>query len=318
MYQDLCVDYAAKLPPEIGIAWAVSPCNLKCQMCPQERLRHLPRSVLPFDLFKKTIVDIPRNYTGKITLTPYTEPLLFPDFAKYISHTTRALPEALVTLNTNGVLLDETRGRQIIDSGLKGLIISLNMHTREDYEWFTGVDAYEHVSENIRQFHTLRARLGHGPTIWLQLVNIQRNAAYQDAFIQKWAKYADSGTLRDLVDWNGEIPEDVLQQQAACGNRCDHICLTMWMTLVVDANGDIAPCCRIPLLPPGNGLILGNVANMTLAEAWASPKLAEIRRRQYLGTQPECARCRFHLKDKISLDVRRFVEEVLDGKITKS
>ena len=44
--------------------------------------------------------------------------------------------------------------------------------------------------------------------------------------------------------------------------------------LVVDSSGDILPCCKLW----GKELSIGNIADMTLKEAWKSEKMKQLRK----------------------------------------
>ena len=67
-------------------------------------------------------------------------------------------------------------------------------------------------------------------------------------------------------------------------------CSFPFKQLVIDYEGDILPCCKMG----GKKLKLGNIASMTLSEAWTSDahlRLQKIHRSGNWATEPVCKRC---------------------------
>lgn len=67
------------------------------------------------------------------------------------------------------------------------------------------------------------------------------------------------------------------------GHRCVAGCAVGYNGLTVEANGDVYPCRRLPI-------VIGNVCRQSLYEIWQAPLLQALRDRDRLGGK--CGRCR--------------------------
>lgn len=281
-------------PTEINIMTATGPCNLKCRMCPQSKNARRTFQTTDFGLFKEIIAALPRQKSLRVNLTPLNEPLMVKNFVDYIQYTTRELPNAMVTLNTNGVLLHGETAQGLIRSGLHLLIISLNMHTSEDYLWFTGKDHYETVAKNIRTLAQKKCDTGSPtPKVVVQMIDIPRNRKYKQAFIETWRPYADHYYFRGLSDWGGsvDVNREVLEGDHIDFLRNEYPCIALWKNLVIDYNGDILACCAAPTFSSPGALKLGNISNESILDVWNGERLSELRMKQLCGLQPECSKC---------------------------
>jgi len=88
--------------------------------------------------------------------------------------------------------------------------------------------------------------------------------------------------MNDLPDQDSGL---ILKEESK-----DYKCSFPFKQLVVNHKGNILPCCTMY----GDKLRLGNVKDMTLKEAWDSPKAKELRKLHKDGNyreNPICNRC---------------------------
>lgn len=160
-------------PYHISINIFEERCFARCRMCYQvQNPKALVEAKMDMGLFKKIIDDIPSDAESHLIIAPGGETLCFLEVFQMIKYVSDTKPRLITDLATNGVLLDEKRGRAIIESGLKKITISINAATRDDYKWLTGIDKYGQVVKNVSNFMQLRNKLvSPAPQVLIQLRN---------------------------------------------------------------------------------------------------------------------------------------------------
>jgi MoaA/NifB/PqqE/SkfB family radical SAM enzyme len=96
----------------------------------------------------------------RVVLHGLGEPLLNPDLPRIVHHLRER--NARVLFNTNALLLNERRGRALIDAGLSELRVSLDGADPITYGRVRGVNAraLPHIIANLERFTTLQSSLG--------------------------------------------------------------------------------------------------------------------------------------------------------------
>ncbi len=149
-----------------------SYCNLRCIMCPREDHEG---NRMPFDQpvsvgYFRGLEDYLRR-ANEVSLYGLGEPFIDRDYFEKVaiihSH------GAEVTLSTNGVLLDEKRRRQVIETGLRGLGISLDAVTPETYAVVRPPGGFEKVVENLKAL--IGMRQGARPLVVLSFAMMRQN-----------------------------------------------------------------------------------------------------------------------------------------------
>src|SRR5437764_5035212 len=139
------------LPRSIYIE-PTSRCNELCQQCPRTLLSHEEDRDLTFEQFCFIVDQFP--VLERVVLHGLGEPLLNKDLPRMI----RYLKErgTYVLFNSNGILLNATRGQALIDAGLDEYRLSMDGSTRETYARVRGVDAFDKIWRNIHAFIALQ------------------------------------------------------------------------------------------------------------------------------------------------------------------
>src|SRR5437879_8510507 len=148
-----CTTPVLPLPRSIYIE-PTSRCNEFCQQCPRTLLSREEDRDLPFDEFRKIVDQFP--VLDRVVLHGLGEPLLNKD----LPHMIRYLKErgTYVLFNSNGIALNASRGRALIDSGLDEYRLSMDGSTREMYAHVRGVDAFDKIWRNIHAFIALQEK----------------------------------------------------------------------------------------------------------------------------------------------------------------
>lgn len=135
-------------------------CNAKCHFCPRDRTPH--QGLLQPDVFDLALAraveyrqvcnDLLHTDVG-VSLCGLGEPLL----NKHVFDYTRQVREAGldVTMSSNASLLDEAKGRALLDAGLQKIFVNIG-EEGPDYEDIYGLP-WERTLENILRFNELSA-----------------------------------------------------------------------------------------------------------------------------------------------------------------
>ena len=145
------------LPRELYIE-STTRCNEFCDQCPRTHLgREEDRDITP-DEVRQIVDQIPG--VERVVLHGLGEPLLNARLPEIISLLRERNIRAL--FNTNALLLNERRGRALIDAGLNQLRISLDGATPGMYARVRGVNekALPLIVRNLTAFELLKRELG--------------------------------------------------------------------------------------------------------------------------------------------------------------
>lgn len=273
-----------KVPLQIDL-FAVDICNLKCPMCPRQD--YIPgKGYMSFDVVKKILDDATEHGLCAFNFGGLGEPTLYPDLFKVIAY---AKEKGVVDVNmhTNGTRLDHDFNRQLLDSGLDRLIISLDSAKKEVYEKIRVGAQFEKVYAAVEDL--LKQRKEH-PTARMHIKAnfIEMNEDDPDdknAFLAYWSGKVDRiSILRYLDCRNGEEglfhKQNYVQDNAFC-------CGELWRRLVIWSDGTATVCFR----DIKRRVIVGNIHEQSVTEIWTGEKLQRIRDAHRQGEFMTCKLC---------------------------
>ena len=156
-------------------------CNLLCTTCPRTYEDLEPPADMSWELFTSIVDQFPR--IARVVLHGVGEPMMV-----------RALPRMIrylkargvyVLFNTNGTLLTQRAGRELIDAGLDELRISLDAAAPQTFALVRGRDLFARILRNTRAFTTLQGELRCAtPRVSLWLTGLKETIAELPAFVR--------------------------------------------------------------------------------------------------------------------------------------
>jgi MoaA/NifB/PqqE/SkfB family radical SAM enzyme len=156
-------------------------CNLLCTTCPRTFEDLEPPADMSWELFTSIVDQFPR--IARVVLHGVGEPMMV-----------RALPRMIrylkdrgvyVLFNTNGTLLTQRAGRQLIETGLDELRVSLDAATPESFLRVRGRDFFARIRRNVRALTSLQRELGRAtPRVSLWLTGLKETLAELPAFVR--------------------------------------------------------------------------------------------------------------------------------------
>ena len=155
-------------------------CNLPCTTCPRTFEELEPAANMDFGLFRSIVDQYPG--VGRVVLHGIGEPLMVPQLPKMITY----LKErgSYVLFNTNGTLLNERRGRELIASGLDELRVSLDAAEPDAYAAVRGKNKFSAIVDNVRAFRALQRQFAaERPVVSLWLTGLKETVQQIPAFV---------------------------------------------------------------------------------------------------------------------------------------
>ncbi len=243
------------MPYTISIEPTTS-CNLKCPECPSGLKKfNRPTGILTLKTLNEIIKQLGKHLTY-VTFYFQGEPLLHPDFTKYVSILKQN--KIMVGTSTNAHFLNKEKAEEIIESGLDRLIISLDGVDAETYKKYRRGGDFNRVIENIKiMVKTKKEFKSSIPFIELQFIVFKHNE-HQIKDIKKLSKELGvdklslkTAQLYEFEEGNELMPGLVKYsryQQSTDGKykikgKLPNHCYRSWSGSVITWDGEVVPCC---------------------------------------------------------------------------
>lgn len=260
-------------------------CNASCSFCPYTVMARKGER-MPDALIDKVIDDltaIPRELPFQFSPFKVSDPFLEPRLFSILAQVGSRLPNARVSLITNGQALTEKKLDQLLAvvNNPEYLWVSLNEYEAEPYRQVMGLD----IDITLRRLAMLHRRAEHGLKLKIVIGRVA-NGTEQDARFVEFCKREfplfEACTLPRGA-WLGQVAD--IEQAPVFGVGCLH-----WFELSITCTGVVAHCCM-------DGLAqypIGNINNQSVLEIYNSPAYRTLREKALnrLAVSP-CNQCAF-------------------------
>lgn len=241
-----------------------SACNLKCHFCATTfRGKAIKKGNMPFDVVKKIIDEGRDNNLYGVKFNIRGEPLLHPEIHEFVKYAKKA---GLIDVyfNTNAMLLTNDIANNLIDSGLDRISVSFEGYTKKRYESHRIGADFQTVINNIENLQNLKRRLKvTHPKIRIQTVMLPDIKPIFNKYKEFWSGRVDEVAFLDYQDMKAK-KRDIEYPWA---------CPQIWQRMAIWWDGTILPCNH-----DDDGLLaLGRVGEVSIKDAWQSPKLNSVR-----------------------------------------
>jgi len=235
-------------------------CNLTCSYCPREDIS----KSISIENAKKIVLEASQYGARSFSLHLFGEPLLYRPLENLVRFIKECNSRHTVLLTTNGTLL--------------------NQHVDWLVDKRVGVDRIHWTWREEATFSSeTKKKLKRSGKF---LVRILKEITPKEA-MEEWNKWP-SVQIRSLHNYGGDIQLSGYGLSDASHSDQRWPCYHLWFAPAVAYNGDILVCCS----DPHHKEILGNIENMSVAEAWTSEQMNKIRRGHLRGQYPEvCKNC---------------------------
>lgn len=279
-------------------------CNLRCSYCPRGKGIGGIGGDMDFNLFTE-IVDQANRITKlrQVSLVGLGEPLLYPYLFDAIRYIKENYPYTSISLTTNGLLLNERTGKDLIDSGVDSFAISVNSDSPEKYLQLNGADKYWLVVENTRNFlQTLnKGNKRRNPETYIRILDQVHTIEEIKAFRDYWKPYLYPNAyaiVQPFINWGGIIDQSEVNKGAngykKINREKEYPCAHLQKSWVITREGNALGCCMVLPAEAGN-LVLGNVKEKGLKEIYTEGKIRNLRKLNLEGKLyneiTPCAKC---------------------------
>ena len=244
----------------------VAACNRRCPFCPvsDDYYKQLGLSgVMKLSLYEKLLNDLRSiEYSGMILFSGESEPLLHKRLDRLIATTRLVLPHCQIEVNSNGDLLTAKKLKDLFDSGLDTLSISM----------YDG-------PQQIEQFSSLRSEVG--------LTDSQvllRRRYYQDG------NFGINMTNRGgLVDSDAFRSDRMVTNDQKQSFPINQECYYPFYMLTVDVGANVTICSH----DWAKRYIVGNFAEDHIFDIWVNKRFDVARRNlaKCDRSLPSCREC---------------------------
>jgi MoaA/NifB/PqqE/SkfB family radical SAM enzyme len=156
-------------------------CNLLCTTCPRTYADLEPPADMSWELFTRIVDQIPD--VARVVLHGVGEPMLVKELPRMI----RYLKDrgAYVLFNTNGTVLTPKRGRELCETGLDELRVSLDAADAKTFLAIRGKDYFNRIVRNVKAFTDMQAREGLSkPKVSLWLTGLKETVTQLPDFVK--------------------------------------------------------------------------------------------------------------------------------------
>ncbi|MFN2370717.1 MAG: radical SAM/SPASM domain-containing protein [Candidatus Krumholzibacteriia bacterium] len=272
--------YAAR--PRFIQLETVTKCNAECPFCPQHEIRRDPAR-MPDATWQK-IVDDTRGWG--VTYRPFltNEPFVDKRQAGITRYIKQNDPTARVEYNTNGELMTEQLGRDLLEAGVDIIRFSIDGFSAATYEPSRVGIPYEKVLERTTRFLEIWDQEGWREKVFteVRMIEVPENRHEIAAYRAYWEPRCTEVLVTQLYQWpwTGQKREDVVLKP----------CLKILDEMFFYSDGDATVCCW----DVHGRAVIGNVNRASVQEIWEGHAAAVIRaalddgRRDLLQL---CSRC---------------------------
>jgi radical SAM protein with 4Fe4S-binding SPASM domain len=156
-------------------------CNLLCTTCPRTYADLEPEADMSWELFTRIVDQVPN--IARVVLHGVGEPMLVKELPRMVCYLKAR--GAYVLFNTNGTVLTPRRGRELCDTGLDELRVSLDAADARTFVLVRGKDYFNRIVRNVRAFTQMqqRERLD-SPRVSLWLTGLKETIAQLPDFVR--------------------------------------------------------------------------------------------------------------------------------------
>ena len=276
-------------------------CMLACPECPvgQRRFlheKHERHTMTP--AFFSHVLDGCGRYLHTVQFFFQGEPLLNHDLPELIRIARQY--DIYTIVSTNAQLLTPDIAESLVGSGINRIIVSIDGFSQASYEAYRTGGSFSRAIEGLRLLaEAKRRQKSHVVIEWQCLMlrsnqhewkQIKQNCRQlgADRFSLKTAQFAD------FIHGNPLMPDNERYSRYrktadgtfALKHKYRNRCLRLWSGAVIDARGNLLPCC----FDKAGAYCFGNLASGSVRQLWHSPA-ADRFRRQLLTRRTDISIC---------------------------
>ncbi len=271
-----------EFPVVVQIALEHYICNSNCLKCPvglsrrgqmgQDKTGEFdPRkkAFFPWKLFPKIADEIAKYPWSILRFHGRGEPLMHPHYIDMAKYAKKAGVKR-VTSFTNVILLDDTYARNLLDTGIDLLELSIDAASEKLYQQFRGTNYFQTVVKNAINLIRLRNSGGYQTRIIVSAVDCPEFQEEKETFLNYWNKLADMTIVRPYHTYGGRLAPIGDQDRSKVVP-----CAQLWTRFSINPWGQVNACFN----DWADHDLVGdlNDPDQTIARIWQNDKFQAIR-----------------------------------------
>jgi len=304
-YKPLHTILPLKSPLRLGISFTTR-CNFSCDFCyinnaDKSKLQKI--TDMPFSLVEKIAKDIEEldENIPVVDLSLNGEPLMYKELPAAIKLLNDTKKIDSIRIITNVSLLTPSKAEQLIDAGLKQVMVSINGINDEQYQAVTNAKVkFSTILENVKHLFSISRNRCH---VHIKCIGDYFSEDEQKKFLEIFSPYADSIYIdRAVNQWIGlelspppyghDKNVDRFNKTINFDPKNKPICTAPFYFLRLHPSGLASVCF-------GDweaAMSIGDVNTESVKEIWNGKKLADLRKAQLSGCNvpDQCDKCYYY------------------------
>lgn len=244
--------------PRSVIVELTNVCNLRCAKCPTYEVAR-GRGMMDRELFQKLLADI-ATAGGRTTMSINGggEAVLHPEVVDFV-RMAKAVPNIRhLSLTTNALALDPVLAEQLLEAGLDGFKVSLDVTDPAAYLKVNRVDGYETVVHNLLSLWRIKVKGEYRCAITMKVTLYKNDRDLVERIRTLWQEHVDHIKITGLHNWAG-------LRGARRAEPRNTPCPFLWEQVQVLWNGQLTLCCWDSMEGFFN---MGNIRDVNLGHYW--------------------------------------------------
>ena len=189
---------------------------------------------MEFSIFQKIIDDAKEVNIDKFQISFYGESTLYPYLIEAIEYIREQIPNATISMNTNGTLLTFELTKKILDAKIDSIAISIEGNNKEEYERIRKGASWDIIRKNIINLREMIDKYNYPTKITIMGLQLKDSPIDNNLYKKTWGLYADALVTRNEDILNLHNKESLFSKLTPCIQLFDQV--------VILSTGDIISC----------------------------------------------------------------------------
>jgi radical SAM protein with 4Fe4S-binding SPASM domain len=277
--------------PEVYQIELTNHCPMACVMCPRTNRMTRELGYIDESLFN-CIIDEASEFSSRIFFHHFGDSLMHPKLGEFIRYANQRNIKTF--LSANPILLTEKHSRELVDSDLYELVLSLDGLTSETCATIKGEAArdVDLAEKNILSFLKFRKAVSSKtPFLIMQIVKQKQNMHEINGWVKKWNEVdgVDRVKVKTYITWDGqdELVNSLKLDEFSCSDPLNIVCDKPWTSVTILWDGRVVPCCF-----DYDGIYtLGDLRKQSLKEIWGGERIRYLRQCHREGNRQKIKLC---------------------------
>lgn len=313
------------LPLQTPYSLCIDPCNLcnfRCSFCAiqtSDEVLAYQKQMMPIELYRKIIDDVSAfpDKLKMLRISGMGEPLLNPELPAMIRYAKEKGVSEFIEIVTNGSKLNPQLNRELVESGLDRVRISIEEISEKGYREMAGVHVdFEQLTANIKDLFEQSNRRGKPLEVYVKTVDAAvATKGKEEQFYQLFGDICHKIWIDHVIPlwagWDELSNRFELQHIGGHGQdlRPTQVCPFPFYSLMITPDGIVILCCS----DWRRELVVGDLNHETLVDVWNGEILKKLWIDMLSGNKDQyamCANCMLPMYDSTD-NIDAYAKDIL-------